>query len=119
MRHTCPTGKVGYYTRTYALEAARRAKLTRGIDLKVYGCDRCLAFHLTSKAQGPQTMSDLCRIAAAQGRQITYEENAYLRKRLREIEQEVGAYWEQVVLDAFRESLDRRAQREILKEFGL
>jgi hypothetical protein len=40
---------------------------------------------------------------------VADEENAYFRKRLREIEKEVRAYWEQIVIDAFRESLDRKA----------
>ena len=100
-----------------------RARLTvsasnSALLLSAYGCPHCLFFHLTKKADA-NTDSDLRRIAACIGAKIARDEEVYLDRRRREIMTELTAYWEQIVLDAFRESLDRRAQREILKAFGL
>ena|ERR1035438_4045144 len=117
MKKHCPTGKIEYATRPQAQRAASRIRQQRGITLSLYGCPHCLFFHLTKKADA-NTDSDLRRMLACQGAKIAAEETAYLRKRLAEIGQEVRAYWENLILEEFQKSLDRRAQREILKELG-
>lgn len=126
MSKNCPTGKVEYATRPEAQREANRFRQQHGITLSVYGCPHCLFFHLTKKADA-RTDSDLRRIAACQGRYIAASETAYLRKRLEEITAEITGYprrpsrreyWENIILDEFRKSLDRRTQRQILKELG-
>lgn len=118
MRKHCPSGKVEYATRPQAQSEINRVRKQRGITLSVYGCPHCLFFHLTKKADA-RTDSDLRRVAACIGAQITAEETAYIRKRLREITAELTEDMENLILEEFRKSLDRRAQREILKAFGL
>lgn len=118
MRKHCPTGKIEYGTRPQARLQAEHIRKQTGLTLSVYGCPHCLFFHLTKKADA-NTDSDLRRIAACIGAKIAAEEKVYLDRRRQEIMAELTAYWEQIVLDAFRESLDRRVQREILKVFGL
>lgn len=118
MRKHCPSGKIEYVSRPQARLQAEQIRKQTGLTLSPYGCPRCLFFHLTKKS-GATTDSDLRRIAACIGAKIAAEEKVYLDRRRQEIMSELVAYWEQIVLDAFRESLDRRAQREILKAFGL
>ena len=118
MRKHCPSGKVEYATRAQAQSEINRVRKQRGITLSVYGCPYCLFFHLTKKADA-NTDSDLRRIAACIGAKIAAEEKVYLDRRRQEIMAELTEYWENLILEAFRESLDRRAQREILKAFGL
>ena len=124
MRKHCPTGKVEYATRPQAQSEINRVRKQRGINLSIYGCPHCLFFHLTKKADA-NTDSDLRRIAACLGAQITASETAYIRKRLHDIAVELAILKENLYHRRARKAQlatlqeDRRAQREILKELGI
>jgi hypothetical protein len=49
----CPSGKIGYATRSRAKRAAKDANRHGQRVEAVYGCPLCPAFHLTSQPQNP------------------------------------------------------------------
>lgn len=77
MQELCSNGqgknKVSYKTRAAAEKAARRTK--SGLALRIYRCQRCFEFHLTSqeqrhRAEAPPSAAKLRRRLENYGREI-------------------------------------------------
>lgn len=119
------SSKTRYPSKFAAEQAADLYFRQHGWKSRGYPCpftSRTRHWHLTTLTM-PEYLKPLHdaavrRVAEQQAREIIQEENAYLRRRLAEITAELTAYWEHEIAQAFLESLDRRRQREILKELG-
>ena len=119
----CNNGKVRFKTRRHADDRALEILRTAGVKMRPYLCpfgDPKAHWHLTHLTIQQFAWNDdrLRIVAQAQARDIEKQECEYLQKRLRDITEELTTYWENLILEEFRKSLDRRAQREILRELG-
>jgi len=109
-----------FRTRRAAEDRADQIFRNGGPKMRAYPCGN--HYHLTHLPFWKVISgSDEARrqIAAEQGREIAAQENVYLRRRLAEIGEEIQDYYENLILEAFQESLDRRRQAQIRRLLGI